>query len=85
MAHKQRCDLRARLSASLSRPRPHPQLSAARRPLRAKGVYSSFSCNRFLIRELRLGKLSETVVVHGNAPHDRPRDKLVALADEVIE
>src|SRR5215469_12180937 len=32
----------------------------------------SFSFNRFLISELRLGKLSETVVVHGNAPHDRP-------------
>src|SRR5215467_9622449 len=27
----------------------------------------------FLIDELRLGKLSETVVVVGNAPHDRPR------------
>jgi hypothetical protein len=26
-----------------------------------------------LIGELHLGKLSETVVVHGNAPHDRPR------------
>ena len=27
----------------------------------------------FLIGELRLGKLSETVVVVGDAPHDRPR------------
>jgi hypothetical protein len=26
----------------------------------------------FLIGELHLSKLSETVVVHGNAPHDRP-------------
>jgi hypothetical protein len=35
----------------------------------------SFSASRssFLIEELRLGNLSETVVVHGNAPHDRPR------------
>jgi hypothetical protein len=34
----------------------------------------SFSSNhRLLIGELHLGKLSETVVVHGNAPHDRPR------------
>jgi len=32
-----------------------------------------FSSNRFLIGELLLGKLSETVVVHGNAAHDRPR------------
>ena len=27
----------------------------------------------FLIGELLLGKLGETVVVHGNAPHDRSR------------
>src|SRR5215467_6138033 len=34
----------------------------------------SFSSNhRLLIGELHLGKLSETVVVHCNAPHDRPR------------
>ena len=26
----------------------------------------------FLIGDLHLGKLGETVVVHGNAPHDRP-------------
>src|SRR5215472_5156056 len=32
----------------------------------------SFSFSRFL-NELHLGKLSETVVVHGNAPHNRPR------------
>ena len=34
----------------------------------------SFIANRssFLIGELLLGKLSETVVVVGNAPHDRP-------------
>jgi len=24
-------------------------------------------------KELHLGKLSETVIVHGNAPHNRPR------------
>src|SRR5215831_14855463 len=33
----------------------------------------SFSFSRFLIGELHLGKLSEMVIVHGNAPHDRPR------------
>jgi hypothetical protein len=34
---------------------------------------SSFSSNpSFLIGELLLGNLSETVVVQGNAPHDRP-------------
>src|SRR5262249_6226372 len=33
----------------------------------------SFSSDRFLIGELRLGKLSETIVVHGNASHNRPR------------
>jgi hypothetical protein len=32
----------------------------------------SFSFSRFL-NELHLGKLSETVVVVSNAPHDRPR------------
>ena len=34
----------------------------------------SFWANRsfFLIGELLLGNLSKTVVVHGNAPHDRP-------------
>jgi hypothetical protein len=34
----------------------------------------SFIASRssFLIGELLLGKLSETVVVQGNAPHDRP-------------
>src|SRR5262249_24429425 len=43
--------------------------------IRARSEQSvlSFSSNRFLIGELHLGKLSETVVVHGNAPHDRPR------------
>jgi hypothetical protein len=43
--------------------------------IRARSEQSvlSFSSNRFLISELLLGKLSETVVVHGNAPHDRPR------------
>jgi len=35
----------------------------------------SFIASRssFLIGELLLGKLSETVVVVGNAPHNRPR------------
>src|SRR5262249_15263740 len=33
----------------------------------------SLSSNRFLIGELHLGKLSETIVVHGNAPHNHPR------------
>jgi hypothetical protein len=28
---------------------------------------------------LLLGKLSETVVVHGNAPHDRPRSLVAHL------
>ena len=32
----------------------------------------SISINLFL-NELHLGKLSETVIVHGNAPHNRPR------------
>src|SRR5215468_11385466 len=41
---------------------------------RAHGVsVLSFSFSRFLIRELHVGKLSETVIVHGNAPHARPR------------
>jgi hypothetical protein len=46
-------------------------------PQYAHGVsnrFLSFSSNyRFLMRELHLGKLSETVVVHGNAPHHRSR------------
>ena len=43
--------------------------------IRARSEQSllSFSFSRFLIRELHLGKLSETVIVYGNAPHDRPR------------
>jgi len=41
---------------------------------RAHGVsVLSFSFSRFLIRELHVGKLSETVIVHGNAPHNRRR------------
>jgi len=42
--------------------------------IRARSAESvlSFSSTRFLIGELLLGKLSETVVVVGNAPHDRP-------------
>src|SRR6516165_4090649 len=33
----------------------------------------------FLIGELHLGKLSETIVVHGNAPHNRPRSLMCYL------
>src|SRR5262245_12794050 len=47
-------------------------LAAAIRARSEQSVLSFWS-NRFLIGELHLGKLSETVVVHGNAPHDRPR------------
>ena len=39
---------------------------------RGSRYWLSFSLSRFL-NELHLGKLSETVVVHSNAPHDRPR------------
>src|SRR5262249_15666200 len=44
------------------------------RPGRSEQSVLSFiaSCSFFLIGELLLGKLSETVVVVGNAPHDRP-------------
>src|SRR5262245_12730009 len=39
-----------------------------------QGALSFWFANRssLLIGELLLGNLSETVVVHGNAPHDRP-------------
>src|SRR5262245_34139026 len=47
-------------------------LAAAIRARSEQSVLSFWS-NRFLIGELHLGKLSETVVVHGNAPHNRPR------------
>src|SRR5262249_57920933 len=40
--------------------------------LKLIGPVLSLSSNRFLIGELHLGKLSETIVVQGNAPHDRP-------------
>ena len=43
------------------------------RPARSEQLLLSFSSNRFLIRELHLGKLSETVIIHGNAPHNRSR------------
>src|SRR5215467_10444510 len=48
--------------------------SGKARPARSEQSVLSFSVNRssFLIGELLLGKLSETVVVVGNAPHDRP-------------
>src|SRR5262249_37075321 len=44
------------------------------RPGRSEQSVLSFVASRsfFLIGELLLGKLSETVVVVGNAPHDRP-------------
>src|SRR6516225_9048178 len=44
------------------------------RPGRSEQSVLSFIANRssFLIGELLLGKLSETVVVVSNAPHDRP-------------
>src|SRR5262249_13040964 len=44
------------------------------RPGRSEQSVLSFVASRssFLIGELLLGKLSETVVVQGNAPHDRP-------------
>ena len=47
-------------------------LAAAIRAARSEQTVLSFSISRFL-NELHLGKLSETVVVHGNAPHDCPR------------
>src|SRR5262249_40583600 len=48
--------------------------SGKARPARSEQSVLSFSVNRssFLIGELLLGKLSETLVVVGNAPHDRP-------------
>jgi hypothetical protein len=49
--------------------------------IRARSEQSvlSFSASRssFLIEELLLGKLGETVVVVGNAPHDRPASSCV--------
>src|SRR6516164_3493191 len=44
------------------------------RPARSERSVLSFIANRssFLIGELLLGKLSKTVVVAGNTPHDRP-------------
>jgi hypothetical protein len=41
----------------------------------------SFSFSRFLTSESLLGKLSETVVLQGNAPHDRPRSLVSHLID----
>src|SRR6516162_9370091 len=35
-------------------------------------VLGFWARSSFLIDELLIGKLSETVVVHGNAPYDRP-------------
>jgi len=51
------------------------------RPARSERSVLSFIANRssFLIGELLLGKLSETVVVQGNAPHDRPGFLVVHL------
>src|SRR5215472_11067440 len=61
-----------------------PNRLGARRPAGRNGIGDywglgqsvlSFIANRssFLIGELLLRKLIETVVVQGNAPHDRPR------------
>src|SRR6516162_6987432 len=51
------------------------------RPARSERSVLSFIANRssFLIGELLLGKLSEAVVVQGNAPHDRPGFLVVHL------
>src|SRR5262249_10992343 len=53
--------------------------------IRAQGEQSvpSFSSDRFLNDELLLGKLSETVVVVGNAPHNRPRFLICHLIGNV--
>src|SRR5262249_5681095 len=50
-----------------------PQITPAIQPTTSISP-SSLSSKRssFLIDELLIGKLSETVVVHGNAPYDRP-------------
>src|SRR5215469_11500978 len=58
------------------------RLSGYRRLLQcAHGVsVLSFSFSRFLNESL-LGKLSETVVLQGNAPHDRPRSLVSHLID----
>jgi hypothetical protein len=41
-------------------------------PVQQPVLASIASRSFFLIGELLLGKLSETVIVVGNAPHDRP-------------
>ena len=46
-----------------------PNSDWAERPVLASIVNRS----SFLIGELHLSKLGESVIVHGNAPHDRPR------------
>src|SRR5262249_37199420 len=62
------------LMRCIGRTRTHKSRLFGHRWLSQYGVsVLSISINRFLIRELHLGKLSETVIVHGNAPHDRPR------------
>ena len=48
--------------------RPCPSSRVGQHPVLMSIASRSF----FLIGELLLGKLSETVVVVGNAPHDRP-------------
>ena len=52
-----------------------PNLDWAGRPVLASIINRS----SFLIGELLLGKLGETVVVHGNAPHDRSRSLVSRL------
>src|SRR5262249_46576362 len=71
LAHQLRCLVRD----------PIPSFQQHRVRYSAKGVCSSFSSNRFLIGESLLGKLSETVVLHGNAPHDRPCSLVSHLID----
>src|SRR5262245_15210596 len=51
------------------------------RPGRSEQSVLNFWSNpsSFLIGDLLLGKLSETIVVHGNAPHNRPRSLMCHL------
>jgi len=49
-----------------------PVLAVSGQQRHHPGLASIASRSFFLIDELLIGKLSETVVVHGNAPHNRP-------------
>src|SRR5262249_10955630 len=64
-------------SAPSSKPLPHTTQSQQTFILTGQGPHGSeqsviASRPSFLIGELLLGKVSETIVVVGNAPHDRP-------------